>query len=95
MYLHLIKHPKYDRYAESFGGSSAQQNTLIEGMDSVLTETVWANVEPKLESPAMRLKVEWPGLSTQEWDDELVPDISNRRYASDDVAMHVASIVGM
>jgi hypothetical protein len=94
-YLHLIKHPRYDTYATSFGENSAQENTLIEGMDSVLTETVWANVESRIQSPGIRLKVEGPGLAEQDWDDNVVPPIDNRRYPSYDEAMHFASIVGM
>ncbi len=94
-YLHLIKHPKYDSYARKFGEESPQEHTLIEGMDSVLTETVWVNVEPRVKSPAIRRKVEGPELATQEWNDDVVPSITDQRYPSYEEAMNVASHVGM
>jgi hypothetical protein len=58
-YLHTLSNIDYDTYAGSFGGSDAvEHNTLIEGMDSVLDEVVWAHVLPRTKHPDLRRVVE-------------------------------------
>ncbi len=57
-YLHTLSHRDYDKYAKSFGVDTAQWNTLIEGVDNVLEEVVWARVEPRTADPALREQVE-------------------------------------
>lgn len=94
-YLHMLTHPKYEVYADKYGYGSSQYNTLIEGMDSVFTETVWENTESKVSSAALRLKVEGAEFAGQPFDDKLIPDISDRRYPSYNEAMNLASTVGM
>lgn len=57
-YLHTLVDDGYEAYAKSFGPSSVQWNTLIEGVDCVLDEVVWARVEPKVSDPELRKVVE-------------------------------------
>ena len=59
-YIHLLSHEKYNDYAESFGDQSNQYDTLIEGVDSLLTEIVWSNVEPRVNDKELREKIEGP-----------------------------------
>ena len=46
------------RFAKSFGFDSPEWNTLIEGVDCVLDEVVWAAVSPRTTDPALRRAVE-------------------------------------
>ena len=57
-YIHTLSHRDYEKYAKSFGVDTAQWNTLIEGVDNVLGEVVWARVEPRTADPALREQVE-------------------------------------
>ena len=92
-YLHTVVHDDYDTYADSFGARSPQQNTLIEGVDSLLTDIVWERILPKLADPALRAVVEGPAYSS-------LPPISPphagmRRYASHNEAMKLADLAGI
>jgi hypothetical protein len=91
-YLHTLVHSKYESFAETFGRKSNQFNTLIEGVDSYLDEVVWANIESRVNDPALRAQIEGPVYS-------LLPPItvkppSRRRYASYAQAIKLVSIVG-
>lgn len=57
-YLHIIRHPNYTTYARSFGARSPGYSTLAEGVDSLLTETVWEGVLPRLGDMTLRERVE-------------------------------------
>jgi hypothetical protein len=57
-YLHTLAHRDYEAYAQSFGANSEQWNTLIEGVDNVLDEVVWARIAPRVGEPALRIAVE-------------------------------------
>jgi hypothetical protein len=57
-YLHTLVDDSYEAYAKSFGPSSVQWNTLIEGVDCVLDEVVWARVVPKVSGIELRKVVE-------------------------------------
>lgn len=57
-YLHTLVDDRYEAYATSFGASSVQWNTLIEGVDCVLDEVVWARVVPRVKDPGLRKTVE-------------------------------------
>ena len=92
-YLHTVVHVDYDAYADSFGARSPQQNTLIEGVDSLLTDIVWERILPKLADPTLRAAVEGPAYSS-------LPPISPphagmRRYASHNEAMKLADLAGI
>jgi hypothetical protein len=43
-YAHTLAHADYNAYADDFGRNSMEWNTLIEVVNSLLTEIVWSNV---------------------------------------------------
>uniref|UniRef100_UPI00188053FA eCIS core domain-containing protein n=1 Tax=Oculatella sp. LEGE 06141 TaxID=1828648 RepID=UPI00188053FA len=96
-YIHSLAHANYNSHARSFPGGhdSEQYNTLVEGMDSVLTETVWANVSPRVRSAALRQAVEGSTYAAKPFEASTVPPISSRRYPSYDQAMRLINIVGV
>jgi hypothetical protein len=57
-YLHTLADDRYETYAKTFGASSVEWNTLIEGVDCVLDEVVWAHVVPRVTDPALRKVIE-------------------------------------
>ena len=91
-YLHTLAHPDYRAYARSFGTSNAN-NTLVEGVDSLLTEIVWSAIEPRITDPDLREKVE--GTANAALPPITVPHASRRRYASYTEALHLADLVGI
>ena len=90
-YLHTLSHKQYDNYAESYGTSSASYNTLIEGVDNVLEEVVWANVKPKADSQALRKIVE--GDAYAKLDPISLPYPA--RYPSYTQAMRLVALAGI
>jgi hypothetical protein len=83
-YLHTLVHDKYEKYAESFGGTQSNQyNTLI----------AWANVEPRVNDPGLREKVEGPTYA--KLPAIKVKHASRRRYASYAQAIKLVNIVGI
>lgn len=92
-YLHTLAHPDYNKFADSFGGTSNQFNTLVEGVDSLLDEVVWSAVAPHVTDQKLRDDVEGPEYSG-------LPPInvfpaSRRRYASYAQAIKLVNIVGI
>lgn len=91
-YLHTLVHPAYERYAVSFGGTSEQWNTLIEGVDCVLDEVVWAHVQPKATDAALRTAVEGPAHAK-------LPPLAELpypgRYPSTEDAIRLVGLVGI
>ena len=92
-YLHTLVHDDYEKFAIGFGDTSNEYNTLIEGVDSLLTETVWSNVAPRVNDPALRARIEGPAYAK-------LPPInvkhaSRRRYTSYGEAIKVVNIVGI
>ena len=94
-YLHTLAHPLYELHALGFGGSSAEYNTLIEGVDSLLTETVWANVSGRVSEPALRQAVEGAVYASQPLDPNVIPNITEKRYASYAQAKSLVDLVGI
>lgn len=92
-YLHTLVHDDYEKFAIGFGDTSNEYNTLIEGVDSLLTETVWANVAPRVNDAALREKIEGPTYS--KLPPITVKPASRRRYASYAEAIKVVNIVGI
>jgi hypothetical protein len=90
-YMHTLVHPDYVRFADSFGRTSNENNTLMEGVDSFLSEIVWTNVEPRIND--LRPKIEGPTYSTLP-PIPIVPP-SRRRYPSYSEALRVVNIVGV
>ena len=91
-YLHTLVHADYARFASDFGGSSPEQNTLMEGVDSLLSEIAWTSIVPRANDSALREKVEGPDLAK-------LPPIAvkhayRRRYPSYTEAVRLMNIVG-
>jgi hypothetical protein len=90
-YLHTLVHKGYEDYAKTFGPSSNEWNTLIEGVDCVLDEVVWARVAPKVKEPGLRTVVE--GATNAK-----LPPIDvdpPGRYASYTEAFRLVGLVGI
>lgn len=94
-YLHTLVHPDYVTFADSFGASSLQNNTLMEGVDTLLDEIVWQDARTRITSPAVRAKVEGPLYSGLPFDPAAVPEVFNRRYPSYAQAMKLVQVVGI
>ena len=92
-YLHTLVHKDYEKYADGFGDNSNEYNTLIEGVDSLLTEIVWSNVEPRVHDPDLRKSIEGPEYS--KLPPITVKPASRRRYPSYAEAVKVVNIVGI
>lgn len=95
-YIHTLADPAYEGAAVSFGGDETEEyNTMIEGTDSFLTEIVWTNVTPKVQSAELREKVEGPAYAAQPFDPVTVPSIEGQRYPSYDQTERIVEIVGI
>ncbi|MEK1888237.1 MAG: DUF4157 domain-containing protein [Phyllobacterium sp.] len=96
-YLHKLAAKKYHDYAEKLGGEhSTQGNTLIEGVDSLLTEIAWSSAVQHASTPAVRAIVEPDAVATgAPFDIDLLPKMPARRYANFDKAVKLTSVVGI
>jgi hypothetical protein len=96
-YLHKLVHKDYYHYAEKLGGeSSTEGNTLIEGVDSLLTEISWSNAVRHASVLEVRQQVEPDAVSAGlPFDASLLPDASDRRYANYANAVRLAGVVGI
>jgi len=92
-YGHTLAHGEYERYALSFGSNSNEYNTLIEGVDSLLTEIVWDAIEPRVGDRALREQIEGPANAALA--PVRVPHASQRRYPSYTEALRLADLVGI
>ena len=92
-YLHTLAHDKYRHFAETFGSSSNEFNTLIEGVDSLLTEVVWSGIEPRVNDPALRAQVEGPANAALA--PVRVPHAGQQRYPSYTEALKLVDLVGI
>lgn len=90
-YCHTLVHGKYEEFAKSFGTTSEQWNTLIEGVDCVLDEVVWAHVAPKVTDPALRKVVEGEAHAKLPAMDVPKPG----RYPSYEEAFRLVGLVGI
>jgi len=91
-YLHTLADSRYARFAESLGRSSPENNTLMEGVDSFFSEVVWSTIQPRVNDPGLRTKVEGPAYAA-------LPPITvrhplRRRYASFTEAVRLVTMVG-
>jgi hypothetical protein len=93
-YIHTIAAPAYVTFAEHFGPGQ-QNTTLIEGVDSFLTEIVWSQTKTKTADPALRGKVEGAAYSGAPFDATVIPPIYNRRYPSYAQAVKLVNVVGI
>ena len=93
-YIHTLAHPKFVAFADRFG-PTPENNTLIEGVDSFLTEIVWSEAKKHTADPALRAKIEGPAFSGAPFDASVIPPIYNRRYASYIQAVKLVNTVGI
>jgi Domain of unknown function (DUF4157) len=96
-YLHTAAHTDYNTYADKLGGESDDRgNTLIEGVDSLLTEIVWTYARPRARLPEIRTAVEPDAIKAHlPYDDTLVPNVPAERYPSYDRALKLVNVVGI
>jgi hypothetical protein len=92
-YLHTLAHDRYRLFADTFGSNSNENNTLIEGVDSLLTEIVWSGIEPRVNDPALRAQVEGPATAAQP--PVRVPHAGQQRYPSYTEALRLVDLVGI
>jgi hypothetical protein len=92
-YLHTLAHRSYNAYAGTFGSNSNEYNTLVEGVDSVLTETVWSGIEPRVGDLALRERIEGP--TNASLPPVHVPHASQRRYPSFTEALRLIDLAGV
>lgn len=90
-YIHTLVHPAYEKFANGFGTDGDQWNTLIEGVDSVLDEVVWAHVLPKTKDLAIRRVVEGEAHAKLPPIDPPYPG----RYPSFEEAFRLVGLVGI
>jgi hypothetical protein len=90
-YLHTLVSSPYEEYAKSFGTTSVEWNTLIEGVDCVLDEVVWARLEPKVGDPGIRTVVEGEAHAKLPTIDVSPPS----RYESYAEAFRLVGLVGI
>jgi len=95
-YLHKLASKPYNDYAESLGGEhSTEGNTLIEGVDSVLTEVTWTNAAPRASLLNIRKVVEPDAVSAGlPFDATLLPVLPHRRYETYQQALRLLAVVG-
>jgi len=96
-YLHTLAHSNYVSYANSFGYGTTPYTTLIEGIDCVLAETVWAVILPRVTADLpLREAVVGPDLAAKEEKGELKPLVPGHpaRYPSFAEAVKLYSQVG-
>ncbi|MBZ9935659.1 DUF4157 domain-containing protein [Mesorhizobium sp. BR1-1-16] len=96
-YLHKLAAKAYHDYADDLGGEhSTQGNTLIEGVDSLLTEIAWSSAVQHAGTPEVRGKVEPDAVKAGlPFDINLLPKVPHRRYANYENAVRLAGVVGI
>lgn len=96
-YLHSLSALPYQGLETKLGGEATDEgNTLIEGVDSYLTEIVWTHALPRASLPAVRNAVEPEYVNKgRPFDAGLLPVMPHRRYANYDKAAKLVSIVGI
>ncbi|MBI3900066.1 MAG: DUF4157 domain-containing protein [Gammaproteobacteria bacterium] len=97
-YLHTLKDGKYNDYAEKLGGEhTTEGGTLLEGVDSLLAETVWTSAKPRAAQPEIREAVEPEAVKAGEpYDASLLPEVPpSGRYDTYRNAIKLAGAVGI
>jgi hypothetical protein len=93
-YIHTLAHPDYVTFAEGFGPSQ-ENTTLIEGVDSFLTEIVWSEAKAHTTDPTVRAQVEGAAYSGLPFDASVIPPVYSRRYASYAQAVRLVNVMGV
>lgn len=91
-YMHIVVHPDYHKYAETFGAGSPKYNTLIEGVDCLLVEIAWEQMAPGLD--ALRPLVEGPYFVKDSPVDVTHPGLQ-RGYPSYSEALKLVELAGV
>src|SRR5262249_4802900 len=93
-FVHTLAHKDYFKYADSFGDSSVEWNTLVEGVCSLITDIVWDGIEPRLTSDVkLREKIEGTDVATNQ---KPLTDIERpRRYPAYSEVLKLVSLVGV
>lgn len=96
-YLHALAHEDYDDYAHSLGGENTTEgSTLIEGVDSLLTEIAWTSAKARAVLPEVREQVEAEAFKSGDiYDPTLLPQPTVGRYPVYSQAVRLVSIVGI
>lgn len=96
-YLHKLAHRNYTAYADRLGGEhSTEGNTLIEGIDSLLTEVVWSNAFGRAGQAAIRQIIEPDAVKAgAPFDPDLLPQIPHRRYDTYEQAARLIAVTGI
>jgi hypothetical protein len=92
-YIHTLRTTEYDNFANTFGDGSNENNTLIEGVDSLFDEIAWENVAPRVNDPKLREAVEGPAYAKLK--PITVQPASRRRYSSYAEAVKLVNVVGI
>jgi hypothetical protein len=92
-YIHTLVARAYSDFADTFGSNSNEWNTLMEGVDSLLTEIVWDAVEPRVGDQTLRERIEGP--TNAALPPVRVPHAAQRRYPSYTEALRLADLVGI
>ena len=91
-YIHtLVDQDSYEKYASSFGSTSVQWNTLIEGVDEVFAGMVWQHLAPQADEEKLRIAVE--GKAAAKLPALKIP--APGHYESFDEAMRLVQLVGI
>lgn len=90
-YCHTLAHPDYLSYVENEPSTEAR-NTLTEGVTSLLTETVWSNIVPRLADKTLHQEIEGSAFSDNP---HSIDQASVGRYPSYEEALKLVELVGI
>ncbi len=96
-YLHSLAHEEYDKYANKLGGEhSTEGSTLIEGVDSLLTEITWTSAKARASTDEVRKVVEPDAFNAGEpFDPSLLPPEPSARADTYPNAVKLVNVVGI
>ena len=95
-YLHKLAHKDYGTYAQKLGGeASTAGSTLIEGVDSLLSEIAWKSALPRTKLNDVRQAVEPDAVAAgKPYNENLLP-VMPARAETYEGAVRLVSVVGI